>query len=290
VEKVPATTSSACVRRVFYQVEGLSNHLSISTASADRYDTPTSRQLCKKYAQRPMGNVPRFLPVARGKSIFKSNLDSRHGSVLWTKPLPRGILGDYRRLDSLLEPTGNIKVAQEKAARAFGQIPSSSPPTGTFNVCRWSNRHVGSWGPCHVGRMCHKITPLRRVCFPAHFPLYVEAYPLTQFHFHVWSGEYGQCKKVSARFESRGKAGPCKAFRCSRNCILTGISIHVERVMDGVSQSKPDLISVGRSVVGLARWSPFLLPADAGAAAHLGNQPRFVPQEMRSGLIARHSS
>src|SRR5262249_16996124 len=71
-EKLAGDVRGACIRRVFYQVEEpLELHLSILDGIADRYNTPYFDNL-QKYAQRPIGTF-HALPVARGKSIFKSN-------------------------------------------------------------------------------------------------------------------------------------------------------------------------------------------------------------------------
>ena len=72
VEKAAGSTEAACFRRIFYQVEEpLELHLSILDGIADRYSTPYFDNL-QTYAQRPIGTF-HALPVARGKSIFKSN-------------------------------------------------------------------------------------------------------------------------------------------------------------------------------------------------------------------------
>jgi hypothetical protein len=60
------------IRRVFYEVEEpLEVHFSILSGVAERNVTPFFDNL-KKYAQKPVGTF-HALPVARGKSIFKSN-------------------------------------------------------------------------------------------------------------------------------------------------------------------------------------------------------------------------
>ena len=102
---------------IFYEVEEpLEIHLSILGGVADRFDTPYFDNL-KHYAQRPMGTF-HALPVARGKSIFKSNwirdMGHFYGPTLFLAESSATTGG----LDSLLEPTGTIKEAQDKAARA----------------------------------------------------------------------------------------------------------------------------------------------------------------------------
>jgi len=61
-----------CSGAFFYSIEELLElHLSILEGIQDRYDTPFFDNL-KKYAQRPIGTF-HALPIARGKSVFKSD-------------------------------------------------------------------------------------------------------------------------------------------------------------------------------------------------------------------------
>ena len=72
VEDIAGDSKANAVRRVFYAVEELLElHLAILEGVQDRYDTPFFNNL-KKYAQRPIGTF-HALPIARGKSIFKSD-------------------------------------------------------------------------------------------------------------------------------------------------------------------------------------------------------------------------
>jgi arginine decarboxylase len=72
VEDIAGDPQANAVRRVFYAVEELLElHLAIVEGVQDRYDTPFFNNL-KKYAQRPIGTF-HALPIARGKSIFKSD-------------------------------------------------------------------------------------------------------------------------------------------------------------------------------------------------------------------------
>ena len=72
VEEIAGDPKANVLRRVFYAVEEiLELHLAILEGVQDRYDTPFFDNL-KKYAQRPIGTF-HALPIARGKSIFKSD-------------------------------------------------------------------------------------------------------------------------------------------------------------------------------------------------------------------------
>ena len=89
-----------------------------STASTTATRRPYFDNL-KKYASAPIGTF-HALPIARGKSIFKSNWIRDMGEFYGVNLFLAESSATTGGLDSLLEPTGNIKVAQDKAARAFG--------------------------------------------------------------------------------------------------------------------------------------------------------------------------
>src|SRR6185295_19100184 len=112
VEGIAGNPKANSLRRVFYAVEELLElHLAILDGVQDRYDAPFFENL-KKYAQRPIGTF-HALPIARGKSIFKSDwirdMGEFYGPTLFLAESSATTGG----LDSLLEPTGNIKKAQE---------------------------------------------------------------------------------------------------------------------------------------------------------------------------------
>ena len=118
VEEIAGSPAADLVRRVFYAVEEpLELHLAILEGVQARYETPFFDNL-KKYAQQPIGTF-HALPIARGKSVFKSDwirdMGEFYGPTLFLAESSATTGG----LDSLLEPTGNIKRAQELAARAF---------------------------------------------------------------------------------------------------------------------------------------------------------------------------
>src|SRR6201990_2203206 len=72
VETMAGNPEANVVRRIFYSAEELLElHLSILEGIQDRYDTPFFDNL-KKSAQRRIGTF-HALPIARGKSIFKSD-------------------------------------------------------------------------------------------------------------------------------------------------------------------------------------------------------------------------
>ena len=84
------------IRRVFYEVEELLEvHLNILEGVADRFATPYFDNL-KRYAARPIGTF-HALPIARGKSIFKSNWIRDMGEFYGQNLFLAEILRDDRR-------------------------------------------------------------------------------------------------------------------------------------------------------------------------------------------------
>ena len=95
-DEIISDPAASGLRRVFYAVEEpLEIHLSILAGVADRFETPYFDNLVK-YAQKPVGTF-HALPIARGKSIFRSNWIRDMGEFYGIESVPRGILGHHRR-------------------------------------------------------------------------------------------------------------------------------------------------------------------------------------------------
>jgi arginine/lysine/ornithine decarboxylase len=267
VEKVAGDMRAACVRRIFYQVEEpLELHLSILDGVADRYETPYFGNL-QKYAQRPMGTF-HALPVARGKSIFKSNWIRDMGKFYGLNLFLAESSATTGGLDSLLEPTGNIKLAQQKAARAFGADRAFFVTNGTST----SNKIVeqallGPGDIVLVDRNCHKSHHYGTVISGA-FPLYIEAFPLTQYSMYG-AVPLSKIKKALLDLKAEGKLDRARLLVLT-NCTFDGHIYNVERVMEECLAIKPDLVFLwDEAWFGFARWSPFYRRRTAMGAAAL---------------------
>ena len=130
VEALAGSDEAAPVRRIFHNVEEpMELHLALLDGVNDRYETPYFNNL-KKYAQRPIGTF-HALPIARGKSVFRSNWIRDMGHFYGTNLFLAESSATTGGLDSLLEPTGNIKKAQELVARAFGAKRAFMATNGT---------------------------------------------------------------------------------------------------------------------------------------------------------------
>src|SRR5947207_1512987 len=267
-EKLAGDVRGACIRRVFYQVEEpLELHLSILDGIADRYNTPYFDNL-QKYAQRPIGTF-HALPVARGKSIFKSNWIRDMGQFYGLNLFLAESSATTGGLDSLLEPTGNIKVAQEKAARAFGADHVFFVTNGTSTSNKMVEQALLAPGDIMVvDRNCHKSHHYGAVLAGA-LPLYVEAYPLTQYSMYG-AVPLRTIKKALLDLKAEGKLDRARMLVLT-NCTFDGQIYNVERVMEECLAIKPDLVFLwDEAWFGFARWSPFYRRRTAmGAAAIL---------------------
>ena len=179
----PEAPTAACVRRIFYGVEEpLELHLSILEGVQARYATPFFDNL-KKYAQRPIGTF-HALPIARGKSVFRSEWIRDMGEFYGINLFLAESSATTGGLDSMLEPTGNIK----KGPGGRGSCIRRGPVFFVTNGTSTSNKMVvqalvAPGDIVVVDRNCHKSHHYGMVLGGGQ-PLYVEAFPLTQYSMY----------------------------------------------------------------------------------------------------------
>ncbi|MGC2085369.1 MAG: decarboxylase, partial [Bradyrhizobium sp.] len=183
VEELAGNPEADVVRRIFYSVEELLElHFAILEGVQDRYETPFFDNL-KKYAQRPIGTF-HALPIARGKSVFRSDWIRDMGEFYGPNLFLAESSATTGGLDSLLEPTGNIKSAQDKAARAFGADRVFFVTNGTSTSNKMAVQALLAPGDIViVDRNCHKSHHYGMVLSGAQ-PLYVEAFPMTEYSMY----------------------------------------------------------------------------------------------------------
>ena len=265
VEDIAGDPQANAVRRVFYAVEALLElHLAILEGVQDRYDTPFFNNL-KKYAQRPIGTF-HALPIARGKSIFKSDwirdMGEFYGPTLFLAESSATTGG----LDSLLEPTGNIKKAQEMAARAFGDDHVFFVTNGTSTSNKMAIQALLAPGDIAiVDRNCHKSHHYGMVLAGAQ-PLYVEAFPMVEYSMYG-AVPLRTIKQALLNLKADGRLNRAKMVDLT-NCTFDGHIYNTRRVMEECLAIKPDLIFLwDEAWFGFARFSPFLRPRTAMGAA-----------------------
>ena len=288
VEHLAGSHEVAPIRRIFHQVEELMEiHLSILDGVSDRYETPYFGNL-KKYAQRPIGTF-HALPIARGKSVFRSNWIRDMGQFYGTNLFLAESSATTGGLDSLLEPTGNIKKAQDLCARAFGAKRAYLATNGTSTsnkiivqaVCRPGDIVI-------VDRNCHKSHHYGFVLAGAQ-PYYVEAYPLTQYSM------YGAVplKTIKAALLACKAEGTLQRVRAVdlTNCTFDGHMYNPARVMEECLAIKPDLIFLwDEAWFGFARFNAFhRRRTGMGAAATLTARYRDPAyRERYKAFAAKH--
>ena len=268
IGKMAGADDAAGIRRVFFALEEmLELHLAILEGIAERYETPYFDNL-KKYAQRPIGTF-HALPIARGKSIFKSNWIRDMGEFYGANLFLAESSATTGGLDSLLEPTGNIKMAQDKAARAFGGDRTFLVTNGTST----SNKiiHMAVCRPGDIvliDRDCHKSHHYGLVLAGAQ-PYYIDAFPLTQYSMYG-SLAIKPIKDALLQLKAEGKLDKVRMLVLT-NCTFDGHVANVERTMLECLAIKPDLIFLwDEAWFGFARFSPFLRRRTAmGATAKL---------------------
>ena len=129
VEDIAGRDLGNC-RRVFYNSEDFTElHLNTLRGVSARYETPFFSAL-KAYSKKPTG-VFHALPISRGKSIARSHWIQDMGTFYGPNIFLAETSATSGGLDSLLEPSGPIKHAQELAARAFGAKHTYFSTNGT---------------------------------------------------------------------------------------------------------------------------------------------------------------
>ncbi len=181
-------------------------------------------------------------------------------------------------LDSLLEPTGNIKRSQEMAARAFGADHVFFVTNGTSTSNKMAVQALLAPGDIAVvDRNCHKSHHYGMVLTGAQ-PYYVEAFPMTEYSMYG-AVPLATIKRALLALRAEGRLDRLKLLDLT-NCTFDGHMYNVRRVMEECLAIKPDLIFLwDEAWSGFARFSPFLRPRTAmGAAA------RYRGMAARSGL------
>ncbi len=238
VEDVAGSATEA-FRRVFYrQDDYLELHLSILRGIARRYETPFFAAL-KEYAKQPTGAF-HALPISRGTSVIKSHWIRDMAQFYGTNIFLAETSATTGGLDSLLNPLGPIKKAQELAARTFGADRTFFVTNGTSTANKIVVQAILRPGDVVlVDRDCHKSHHYGMVLSGAQVS-YLESYPLPEYAM------YGAVplREITRRLMDYKRAGLLGRVRMLllTNCTFDGIVYNVERVMEACLAIKPDLI------------------------------------------------
>ncbi len=252
-------------RRVFHAREGvLELHLSILQGVADRYRTPFFNAL-KQYSQRPTG-VFHALPISQGKSIVNSHWIKDMVGFYGLDVFMAETSATCGGLDSLLEPTGPLREAQQLAAEAYGSRHTYFVTNGTSTANKIVTQSLVAPGDIVLlDRNCHQSHHYGMLMAGAEVT-YLEAYPLPAYSM------YGAVplREIKSKLLALKRAGKLDRVRMMSltNCTFDGVVYDPLRVMEECLAIKPDLVFLwDEAWFAFARFHPDFRSRTAMAAA-----------------------
>ncbi|WP_221993458.1 aminotransferase class I/II-fold pyridoxal phosphate-dependent enzyme [Rhizobium leguminosarum] len=198
---------------------------SIRRGIEERYDAPWFEAVTG-HAERPIINL-HTLAISRGKSIMNSNWIRDRAQFYGTNLFLAETSATSGGLDSLLEPRGPLKTAQEKAARAFGAKRTYFGTNGTSTANKIvMQAHIRRGDVVLVDRNCHTsvhhalMLAGARVC-------YLNAYPRNAYSM------YGavDLRELKRKLLVYNRAGDPVRLVILTNCTFDGIIYSPKRVM-----------------------------------------------------------
>ena len=225
--------------RIFYRKEDLQElHLSIIGGIRERFKTPFFSALVD-YSKKPMG-VFHAMPVSRGNSVFKSNWIKDFGNFYGRNMFLAETSSTTGGLDSLLQPTGPLKKAQEMAAKAYGSEHTFFVTNGTSTANKIVQQALVQPGDIVlIDRDCHKSHHYGLVLAGA-FPVYLDSYPIEEYSMYG-AVPLAVIKEKLLQLKAAGKLEQIKMLLLT-NCTFDGLVYNVEKVMEEILAIKPDMI------------------------------------------------
>ncbi|MEO1161954.1 MAG: ornithine decarboxylase, partial [Pseudomonadota bacterium] len=158
-------------------------------------------------------------------------------------------------LDSLLEPHGPIKEAQELAARAFGAKHTFFATNGTSTCNKVVVQGLVRPGDIVlVDRDCHKSHHYGMVLAGAQV-VYLDSYPLNEYSMYG-AVPLREIKHQLLKLKAAGKLDRVRMLLLT-NCTFDGVVYNVERVMEECLAIKPDLVFLwDEAWFAFARFGP----------------------------------
>lgn len=252
-------------QRVFHAREGLLElHLSLLRGVAARYRTPFFSAL-KQYSQRPTG-VFHALPISQGKSIVKSHWIRDMLDFYGLDVFMAETSATCGGLDSLLEPTGPLREAQQLAAETFGSRQTFFVTNGTSTANKIVTQSLVAPGDIVLlDRNCHQSHHYGMMLGGAKV-VYLEAYPLDDYTMYG-AVPLREIKSKLLALRRAGKLDRVKMIALT-NCTFDGIVYDVERVMEECLAIKADLVFLwDEAWFAFARFHPVLRARTAMEAA-----------------------
>ncbi|MEI6263724.1 MAG: ornithine decarboxylase [Sphingobacteriia bacterium] len=228
-------------RRIFYRMEDLQElYLTIIDGINERYSTPFFSALME-YSKRPV-SVFHAMPISRGNSVFTSRWINDFGDFYGRNVFLAETSATNGGLDSLLQPTGSLKKAQSKAAKAFGAEHTFFVTNGTSTANKIVQQSLIAPGDVVlIDRDCHKSHHYGLVLAGA-FPAYLDSYPIDQYSMYG-TVPLSVIKEQLIKLKNAGRLDKVKMLLLT-NCTFDGIVYNVEKVMEEVLAIKPDMVFV----------------------------------------------
>jgi arginine decarboxylase len=226
-------------RRIFYHSEDIQElHLTIMNGITERYNTPFFSALVE-YSQKPTG-VFHAMPISRGNSVFKSRWIHDFGDFYGRNMFLAETSATTGGLDSLLQPTGPLKKAQEMARDAYGSLYTYFVTNGTSTANKIVMQALVKPGDVVlIDRDCHKSHHYGLVLAGA-YPVYLDSYPIEEYSMYG-AVPLEQIKVKLLLLKAAGRLDKVKMLLLT-NCTFDGIVYNVERVMEEVLAIKPDMV------------------------------------------------
>lgn len=226
-------------RRIFYRAEDLQElHLTVLRGICERYETPFFSAL-KEYSKKPTG-VFHAMPISRGNSVFKSRWINDFGNFYGRNMFLAETSSTTGGLDSLLQPTGSLKKAQQMASVAYGSQNTFFVTNGTSTANKIVVQAMIKPGDVVlIDRDCHKSHHYGLVLAGA-YPVYLDSYPIEEYSMYG-AVPLEQIKDKLLKLKKAGRLDLVKMLLLT-NCTFDGLVYNVERVMEEVLAIKPDMI------------------------------------------------
>ncbi len=263
-------------RRVFYNQEDfLELHLNILRGVNRRYKTPFFTAL-KEYSKQPTG-VFHAMPISRGKSISRSHWIQDMGAFYGPNIFLAETSATSGGLDSLLEPRGPIKEAQDMAARAFGSKQTFFATNGTSTCNKIVVQSLIRPGDIVlVDRDCHKSHHYGMVLSGASV-VYMDSYPLHEYSMYGAVPTH-EIKHHLLKLKAAGKLDRVRMILLT-NCTFDGLVYNVQRVMEECLAIKKDLIFLwDEAWFAFARFAPTYRPRTAMGVANTMRETLRTPE------------
>ncbi len=270
-------------KRIFYrEMDYLEQHLSLLRGVNQRYQTPFFTAL-KEYSRQPTG-VFHAMPISRGKSVVKSHWIHDMAEFYGVNIFLAETSSTSGGLDSLLQPTGAMKTAQELAARAFGSRQTYFVTNGTSTANKVVVQALVQPGDIVlVDHDCHKSHHYGMVLAGARVD-YLDSYPLHEYSMYG-AVPLREIKERLLAYEKSGDLARVKMLLLT-NCTFDGLVYNVERVMQECLAIKPDLVFLwDEAWFGFAAFTPTYRRRTAMASARRLRR-RMQTEEYRAAYAA----